>query len=206
MDVKALARCGVVKEYVIDEYICVEMDKGNTAFLLLSGTADVTLKAYRDKKNLMINAKQVSFRPQFLRDKEPAIAKLEPGMIFGEMSLLESKERTASVVVTSDTATVLILDALNFLNVLQTDGDVAYMLFKSLLYRVDKSIKMMEERGAYGAASAKANERYEAIEKLSKDEFISLVKNRPSEAMEILTFLSKTITGIDNDISHMLGK
>ena len=71
MKLEILKTLGKVKKYQKGEFVCVENEGGNCAFLLLEGNVTIMLKSFADKPKI--------------------VATLSEGTIFGEMSLLENK-------------------------------------------------------------------------------------------------------------------
>lgn len=87
MNIELLKTLGKVRKYNQGQFICLEKEEGNTAYLLLQGRTDIILGSFRDASQ--------------------KVAQLQPGVIFGEMSLLENKKRNASVQAAVDNTMVL---------------------------------------------------------------------------------------------------
>ena len=81
MDVDLLKDCGKVVTFHGGQSICREGETGHSMFVLLKGSAEVLINSFSDN-------------PQ-------SVGLVEEGSFFGEMSLLESKPRSASVVAVS---------------------------------------------------------------------------------------------------------
>ena len=87
MNIELLRTLGKVKKFNKGEFICLEKEAGNMAYLLLQGKTEVIFRSFEDN----------NYR----------VAELQPGTFFGEMSLLENKVRNASVQSTVDNTLVL---------------------------------------------------------------------------------------------------
>ena len=98
MNIEAFKSLGHLKQFTIGEFICTEKEEGDTAYLLLQGMVDIIRDAH-------------------LKSPEQ-IARLRPGVVFGEMSLLENKPRNASVIAATDDVIVLELTKDNFLSII----------------------------------------------------------------------------------------
>ena len=98
MNIEAFKILGQLKQFTTGEYICTEKEEGDTAYLLLQGLVDIVRDAHLKS-------------PEY-------IARLRPGVIFGEMSLLENKPRNASAIAATDDVVALELTKDNFLSVL----------------------------------------------------------------------------------------
>jgi len=72
---------GELRAYAKDETIIRQGEMGNEMYVLLKGTADISIKAHGQSKR---------------------IAGLERGDVFGEMGLVRHHERTADVVAVED--------------------------------------------------------------------------------------------------------
>ncbi len=177
MNLEVLKNCGTVKQYRNGEFICKENEMGNTAFLLLQGRVNIMLFSFEDEP------------------KEVAV--LSPGVIFGEMSLLEDKPRNASAVAGHNETLVLEIDKSNFLNIIKADSDIAFNLLRTLLVRMEKSMKELSQRDAAYVREISRDNRYLQIQKLTKEQFQEIVGRDSEYAQQLLKFLSHTLAGID---------
>jgi CRP-like cAMP-binding protein len=94
--------------------ILSEGEDGNTAFLIVDGSVEVTVGEGKRAKT---------------------VATLEAGDMFGEMSLLEPGPRSASVTATADTECV-VTSYDEFINSIQADPERAVAFMKSLIDRL----------------------------------------------------------------------
>lgn len=106
------------KKFVIGETIFREGEIGNKAYVIKSGFVEVFKK--------------------FAGDQQIRIAKLGPGQIFGEMSLFDNGERTATIIASSDLE-VHILDKNLFDAVLTNSDPLVIIILKILVKRLKKT-------------------------------------------------------------------
>ena len=122
MDIELLRQCGKLKEYNKNDFICREGEAGHSLFLLLQGDLSVSVNSFID------DTQNVGY--------------ISKGSFFGEMSLLEKKPRTASVVVVSNTAIVLEISEQEFPKILEKAPEIAY----SILMVLNKRLNNMLDR------------------------------------------------------------
>ena len=80
--------------YKRGQVICQEGEIGHSMFILLQGNADITINSFSDQAQ--------------------NLGTLQEGSFFGEMSLLEGKPRSATIVALSDEVIVLEIAEENF--------------------------------------------------------------------------------------------
>lgn len=115
MDIAKLARLGVAKKYGADEIFCNEGDPGYEMFILLKGKVGVYLSSIDGSL----------FK----------VAELGPGDFVGEMSLLESMPRSATIMALEETV-VIVLNQSNFAEVISQEPELAYRIMKGMSSRV----------------------------------------------------------------------
>lgn len=177
MNLELLQSLGKVKSFHKGEFVCVEKEEGETAYLLLQGTVDVKLSSFQDKPK--------------------TVAVLEPGVIFGEMSLLENKPRNASVVAAADQVMVLEIEKSNFLNILKSDKEIAYKLLRTLLGRMEKELDDIYRSKLAYVVEFRKNSLYQQIQGLSHDQFASIIDKDSEYALTLLKFLSHSLAEIN---------
>ncbi len=155
----------------------MEKEEGHTAYLLLSGRMEVVLGSFQNN-------------PQH-------VALLSPGVIFGEMSLLEDKPRSASVVVVSRDASVLELTKTNFLTVIECDAELAYNLLETMLKRMNGLLDKLVYKNNTFVRNIRIDPRYVQISGLSIEQFQTIVSKDSAHALTLLKFLSHLLTQID---------
>jgi len=121
-----------IREYPPGEIIIEEGTHGTSAFIILSGTAEVFKKS---------------------GDREITLATLGVGQVFGEMGLIEDRARSASVRSRSELR-VHIIDRDHFNQLLPTKPAVLIPIMKSLFERLRQASDMLAERIAEGKGAA----------------------------------------------------
>lgn len=177
MNVEMLKRLGDVKTYERNAIICLEKQEGHTAYLLLQGKVEVVLGSFGQNPK--------------------SIALLSPGVIFGEMSLLEDKPRSASVIVSSRDASVLELTKNNFLTILECNADIAFNLLQTMLKRMNGLLEQIQFKNITFVRSIRMDSRYIQISGLSMEQFENIINKDSSYALTLLKFLSHLLAQID---------
>lgn len=177
MNVELLKGLGKVKQYKYGEFVCVEGEMGNTAYLLLEGKVEVRLGSFKDEPK--------------------TVAVLVPGAVFGEMSLLENKPRNASVVTATNTLLVLEIEKSNFLQILKSDKEIAYNLLKTLLGRMEKEMDEIYRVKLAYVAEIRRNPLFQQIKDLSCEQFAAIIDQDSEHALRLLKFVSHTLAEIN---------
>jgi len=180
MNIEILKTLGKIKKFQKGEFICTENEKGNTAYLLLQGTIDITLGSFTNSVK--------------------RIAILTPGSIFGEMSLLENKPRNASAVAKEDNTIVLEIDKLNFLTILNTDKEIAWNLLCTLLTRAEKMMQSNNLKEFAHIAGYRKNKFYLQIKALSQEQFENIIEIDGEHAIKLLKFLSNALAEMNDEL------
>jgi len=179
MNIEAFKSLGHLKQFTTDDIICTEKEEGDTAYLLLQGMVDIVRDAH-------------------LKTPEQ-IARLRPGTVFGEMSLLENKPRNASVISVTDDTVVLELTKENFLSILNYDKEIAWNLLQTLLNRAETGIKNCPFGSLAFVTDFKNNSFYIQIQKLSCEQFYEIIAHDGEYALKLLKFLSSTVARLNED-------
>ena len=87
MDIDLLKKCGTTVTYKNGQAICREGEAGHSMFILLRGSVEIIINSFSD------NVQSLGCMPE--------------GSFFGEMSLLEDKPRSATIIANSDEVIVL---------------------------------------------------------------------------------------------------
>ena len=180
MNIELLKTLGKLKKYGNGDFICTENETGNTAYLLLLGNVDVVLGSFTD-----------SIR---------TVTQLQPGTIFGEMSLLENKPRNASIIARSDETMVLEIEKSNFLSILTTDKEIAWNLLCTLLDRMEKLMLFNDLKDFVFVAGYKKNRYYTQLTKLSKEQFGAIIDKDGEYAIKLLKFLSSSLAEMNEEL------
>jgi len=153
-----IAKYCVTKKYTKDQLILVEEEAGKTLFIISEGRVKVT-RTSDDGREVILSI-------------------LESGDFFGEMSILDSKSRSASVTAI-EISEILLLRRGDFLQILEDYPQIAISLLKELARRLRKSdsqIKSLSLQDALGRVSSTLILLAEEIgKKRSEDVIISKV-------------------------------
>lgn len=180
MDLARLSKCGKIINYKANDIICLEKQQGDTAYLLLQGKANVVLGSFNDTHRKM--------------------AELPTGTIFGEMSLLEGNPRSATVLAAGDDTIALEIGKTDFLNLMQTEPELAYKLLRTMYTRMEDSMNNHSGYLVAFNAEVRKDATYQQISKLSEDQFKMIVAKDGQHAVKLLTYLSHKITEIDRKV------
>lgn len=179
MNIEAFKILGQLKQFTTGEYICTEKEEGDTAYLLLQGLVDIVRDAHLKS-------------PEY-------IARLRPGVIFGEMSLLENKPRNASAISATDDVVALELTKDNFLSVLDYDKEIAWNLLRTLLNRTETGIQNCPFGSLAFVTNFKSNSYYLQLQKMSCEQFYDIIAKDKAYALKLLKFLSSTLAQLNED-------
>lgn len=179
MNIDAFKSLGHLKQFTSKEVICVENEEGDTAYLLLQGMIDIVRDAHLSS-------------PEH-------IARLRPGVIFGEMSLLENKPRNASAIAVTDDVIVLELTKDNFLSIIDYDKEIAWNLLRTLLNRTELGIQNCPFGSLAFITNFKSNTYYLQLLKMSREQFYDIISHDDEYAMKLLKFLSSTLAQLNED-------
>lgn len=177
MNVELLKQLGNVKTFPRDTVICMERQEGHTAYLLLQGRVEVFLGTF-------VNTPK-------------SVALLSPGVIFGEMSLLEDKPRSATIIVSTKEASVLELTKDNFIKILQCDPDIAFNLLQTMLKRMNSLMEEIQFKHNTFVRGVRMDAHYIQISNLSMDQFMLIMNRDSAHALTLLKFLSRILAQID---------
>ncbi len=180
MNIDVLKTLGTIKKFNQGDFICVENEIGNTAYLLLQGNVAIVLGSFTDSTK--------------------AVAQLKPGTIFGEMSLLENKPRNASVIAKSDDTLVLEIEKINFLTILKSDKEIAWNLLCTLLNRTEKLMLFNDLKDFVYVAGYHKNRYYVQIKKLSQEQFDTIIEKDGDYALKLLKFLSSALAEMNEEL------
>lgn len=182
MNIEMLQRLGNVKKFPRGAMICMENNEGHTAYLLLYGKVEVMIGSFKE------NPKSVAI--------------LSPGVIFGEMSLLEDKPRSATVVVSSADASVLELTKENFLTIIECNSDIAFNLLRTMLNRMNGLLDTIQFKNNTFVRGIRMDARYVQISALTEPQFEAIVSKDSSYALTLLKYLSHLLAQIDEMASQ----
>ena len=186
MDLAKLSKCGTIRNFGKDSFICIEGNEGHTAFLVLKGNVKVVLGTFNEKSK--------------------TLATISEGSIFGEMSMLEDAPRSATIVAGEDGVTVLEINKGDFLNLMKTEPELAYNLLRTLYNRIEATMK---EAGTYLVAYSgeiRRNKYYVDISNLTLQSFTVIVAQKEDYVFKLLTYLSHTLSELNKELMNRVNK
>jgi CRP/FNR family transcriptional regulator/CRP/FNR family cyclic AMP-dependent transcriptional regulator len=122
-ELDAINHVSVVKTFPKDRFILLEKEEGDSLFIILKGKVKVT-----------------SFSEH---GKEVIFSILGDGDFFGEMSILDGKPRSASVVAAEDSV-IRTLRRADFYNLMETYPRIAFSLLEVLTQRLRRADERIE--------------------------------------------------------------
>jgi signal transduction histidine kinase len=136
---------GQVKSYPADSALCIEDERADTFYILLSGQVKVT--------------KRIEF------DNQRLLTERGPGYFFGEMAIIHNAPRAASVI-TTEPSTVLEIHREAFTGLLEHSQTVSLAIIREVSRRLRENDTMAIED-----LRVKAKELAEAYQQLAEEEF-----------------------------------
>lgn len=173
MDIDLLRECGKIVTFEKDQVICREGEEGHSMFVLLEGNVEVKVNSFSD------NMQSVGY--------------ISKGSFFGEMSLLEKKPRTASVIAITDTVIVLEIGEANFAMLLKKAPDIAFGILEALNHRLNKMLNRIWETDKKFSFQYQKDATYNTIQKLDMDSFLQIAKASPDHVWTLLKYLSTSL-------------
>ena len=180
MNIELLKTLGKIKKFNKSDFICTENETGTTAYLLLQGNVEVVLGSFTNSTR--------------------TITQLQPGTIFGEMSLLENKPRNASIIALDENTLVLEIEKSNFLSILTHDKEIAWNLLCTLMDRMEKLMLFNNLKEFIYVAGYKKNRYYMQLTKLSKEQFGAIIDKDGDYAIKLLKFLSSSLAEMNEEL------
>lgn len=184
MDVDILKGCGQTVSYKAGQAICREGETGHSMFILLKGMVDITINSFSDS-------------PQ-------SIGYMEEGSFFGEMSLLESKPRSATIVACTEEVVVLEVSETDFSMLLLNATSITYRLLLSLNNRLNSMLTRIEQTDKRFAYQYRKNPIYSSIQKMDVRSFDAIAKKDPDYVWTLLKYLSSSLEKLNKEYIHQL--
>lgn len=184
MDVDILKGCGTTVAYKNGQSICREGETGHSMFVLLKGSVEILINSFSD-------------HPQ-------SIGFMEEGSFFGEMSLLESKPRSATIVASSEDVIVLEVSEANFTMLLLNATSITYRLLLSLNNRLNQMLNKIEANDKRFVFQYKKNPIYQTIQKMDVRSFDAIAKKDPDYVWTLLKYLSSSLEKLNHEYLHHL--
>ena len=117
MDVDYLKKCGKIVTFKNGEAICHEGETGHSMYVLLKGMVEITIDSFSDMPK--------------------SLGLVSEGSFFGEMSLLEKKPRSATIISRSDDCVALEVSEDDFSMLLLHATSITFRLLLSLNSRLN---------------------------------------------------------------------
>lgn len=182
MDIDLLKKCGTTVTYKNGQAICREGEAGHSMFILLRGSVEIIINSFSD------NVQSLGCMPE--------------GSFFGEMSLLEDKPRSATIIANSDEVIVLEISEKDFPMLLLNAPSVTFRLLLTLNNRLNAMLDRIEADDKKFVFRYRRNSLYNTIQKLDVRTFDSISKKDPDYAWELLKYLSSSLEKLNREYIH----
>ena len=168
------------KAFKAGEIVIAEGTKGTSAFVILSGNAEV-IKRWGDREVL--------------------IAILGEGQVFGEMGLIEDRPRSATVKASSELK-VRIIDRNHFNELLRTKPSVLIPILKSLFERLRQASDLLAERTTDTHVEVGKEGPLEVIIEGQTAEAMKVLDNRKLLITKFPFLIGRYSENPDSDVFH----
>jgi hypothetical protein len=168
------------KTFNSGEIVIAEGAKGTSAFVILSGNAEV-IKRWGDR--------------------EVVIAILGEGQVFGEMGLIEDRPRSATVKASSELK-VRIIDRDHFNELLRTKPSVLIPILKSLFERLRQASDLVAERTTDTHVEVGKEGPFEVIIEGQTAEAMKVLDNRKLLITKFPFLIGRYSENPDSDVFH----
>jgi len=159
-DLEAIARVTITRSYDKDQGIILAEEEGDALFIIASGQVKVSIVSENGR--------------------EMILSLLGEGAVFGELSLLDGKPRSANVVATQDTALYMVHRA-DFLQLVYKVPQIAIGLLAELAARLRKTDRKIEGLALLDVTSRISETLLQlAEEQGSQTEFGVTLSSRPT--------------------------
>ena len=179
MDIDVLKNCGRTRTYSNGQILYQEGETGHSMFILLKGQVEISINSFSD------NPQSLGVMPE--------------GSFFGEMSLLESKPRSATIIACSDEVTVLEVSETDFSKLLLEAASITYRLLLTLNNRLNNMLDRIEPDDKRFVFKYKKNPIYTTIQKMDVRTFDSIAKKDPDYVWELLKYLSSSLEKLNRE-------
>lgn len=182
MDIDLLKKCGTTVTYKNGQAICREGEAGHSMFILLRGSVEIMINSFSD------NVQSLGCMPE--------------GSFFGEMSLLENKPRTATIVANSDEVIVLEIGEENLPLLMLNAPSITYRLLLTLNNRLNAMLDRIEVEDKKFVFRYRRDSIYNTIQKLDVRSFDAIAKKDPDYAWQLLKYLSSSLEKLNREYIH----
>lgn len=182
MDIDLLKKCGTTVTYKNGQAICREGEAGHSMFILLRGSVEIIINSFSD------NVQSLGCMPE--------------GSFFGEMSLLENKPRSATIVANSDEVIVLEIGEENLPLLMLNAPSITYRLLLTLNNRLNAMLDRIEVEDKKFVFRYRRDSIYNTIQKLDVRSFDAIAKKDPDYAWQLLKYLSSSLEKLNREYIH----
>ncbi len=179
MDVDLLKECGKTVSYKAGQTICREGEAGHSMFILLQGDVEININSFSDHVQ--------------------SLGCMPAGSFFGEMSLLENKPRSATIVALSDDVVVLEISEENLPLLMLKASSVTYRLLLTLNTRLNSMLDRIEKEDKRFVYKYRRDSIYSTIQKLDVRSFDTIAKKDPDYVWELLKYLSSSLEKLNRE-------
>lgn len=179
MDVDILKKCGKLVVFKNGEAICHEGETGHSMYILLKGFVEITINSFSDQPK--------------------SLGLVGEGSFFGEMSLLEKKPRSATIISKSDECVAIEVEETDFSILLLNATSITYRILLSLNKRLNEMLDRIEEKDKKFVFKYKKNPIYSTIQKMDVRTFDQISKKDPDYVWELLKYLSSSLEKLNRE-------
>lgn len=179
MDIDVLKNCGKTKEFKRGQVLCQEGEIGHSMYILLQGEVEISINSFSDSPN--------------------SLGVMPEGSFFGEMSLLENKPRSATIIAISEKITVLEVAEADFAKLLLNATSITYRLLLTLNGRLNSMLDRLNETDKKFVFQYKKNPIYNTIQKMDVRSFDTIAKKDPDYVWELLKYLSSSLEKLNRE-------
>lgn len=184
MDIDVLKTCGTTRTFKSGQVLCQEGEIGHSMYILLKGEVEISINSFSDN-------------PQ-------SLGTMPEGSFFGEMSLLEDKPRSATILACSPEVIVLEVSEIDFSKLLLNATSVTYRILLTLNSRLNNMLDRINEQDKKYVYQYRKNPIYITIQKMDVRSFDSVAKKDPDYAWKLLKYLSSSLEKMNREyISHL---
>lgn len=179
MDIDVLKNCGTTRTFHNGQILCQEGEIGHSMYILLKGEVEISINSFSD------NPQSLGCMPE--------------GSFFGEMSLLEGKPRSATIIACSPDVVVLEVNEIDFSKLLLNATSVTYRILLALNSRLNNMLDRINESDKKYVYQYKRNPIYNTIQKLDVRSFDSVAKKDPDYVWKLLKYLSSSLEKMNRE-------
>lgn len=184
MDIDVLKKCGKTVTFQNGQTICREGEDGHSMYVLLKGSVEVVINSFSDQVQ--------------------SLGCMQEGSFFGEMSLLEGKPRTATIVADSDETVVLEISEVDMPELLQNAPTVAYRLLLTLNNRLNAMLDRIEQKDRKYVFRYKKDQIYTVIQKMDMRSFDEVSSRDAAYVWTLLKYLSTSLEKLNREYISLM--